>query len=250
MQAGERTARLRVDAVYAAVDRITPDDLRLTPLAARDPATRGRLIAELEATAARHGRGPLLAEARDWLREALSGRVLARYHLETGIWATNTSGRVEDQVAVFLALDDVVAVAVAEDLVDTDAAAWLAGPGRQLLGLAPLGAPGIPAASVTPAAPVSPGKPDGPRTAPPAWEPSAEDWAAANAGPAAVDPEERMAGPHRLRVAAFAAVAVVGVPAAVGWGLSNDGPLLGVLGAAAVIALCWTFATYRPARNP
>jgi hypothetical protein len=250
MQAGERTARLRVDAVYAAVDRITPDDLRLTPLAARDPATRGRLIAELEATAARHGRGPLLAEARDWLREALSGRVLARYHLETGIWATNTSGRVEDQVAVFLALDDVVAVAVAEDLVDTDAAAWLAGPGRQLLGLAPLGAPGIPAASVTPAAPVSPGEPDGPRTAPPAWEPSAEDWAAANAGPAAVDPEERMAGPHRLRVAAFAAVAVVGVPAAVGWGLSNDGPLLGVLGAAAVIALCWTFATYRPARNP
>lgn len=228
MNAGERAARERVEAVYEAVDRLTPDDLRLTPLAVRDMEARDGLLADLERLADRNGRGELLDEARDWLRDAVAARTLARYQPEAGVWGVPAGGVVEDQVSVFLALEDMVSVAVVGDLLDPADAASLSDPGRMVVGLTPLPIPGE--------------EPEPPANA---WEPSASDWAAASGGPTAVDPDEPLGGGRALQRTFFGVLGVSGVVGALGVGFANDQPVLGVLGAVAIGLLAWTFATWR-----
>ena len=225
----ERAARERVEAVYIAVDRLTPDDLRLTVLAIRDKAERDRLVASLEDAAVEADRADLLGEARSWLREAIAARTLARHRPEAGVWGISAGGAVEDQVEVFLALEDVVAVAATQDLLDPAEAAALADPGRQLLGLEPLTVPGV-------------------RVEPPAhaWEPSAADWAAAGEeGSAAVDPEEPMDGSRVVQRAVFGVLGAFAVAFALLFGITTGEVLLGVLGAGAAAAVAFTFATWR-----
>ncbi len=233
MNQGERAARERVEVVYAAVDRLTPDDLRLTPMPVRDPEARDRLVAHLEEAAVRAGRADLLGEARGWLRDAIGARTLARQAPESGVWGVSAGGQVADRVEVFLALEDAVSVAATEDLLDSEEAAALADPGRQLLGLEPLPAPG--------------GDPSPVKLA---WEPSASDWAAASdEGPAAVDSDEPMAGSRTMQRTFFGVVGGFAVVVALGIGFSNNQPLLGILGAGATAALAWTFATWRSVRR-
>ncbi len=235
MNVGERAARERVEAVYAAVDLLTPDDLQALTVPLRDPESRDGLLVELEGLADRYGRGALLDEARGRLHEALSARAVARVYTEAGMGRLPSTGRIEDQAQAILALEDAVSVAVAEDILRPADAAALADPGRRLLGLERL--EGSPEGSP---------EDEGPAVA--AWEPSAEDWVTA-AGPSAVAPDEPMPGVHRMRVAFFAVCALTGAPAAILYGAANDALPMGVLGAVAVLALCWTFATYRSARG-
>jgi hypothetical protein len=228
---GERAARERVEEVYAAADRLTPEDLQFMTVAWRDPDERQAKLDVLEELVDRHGRGDLLDEARDWLHEALDARSVARTYVEGGLGRYPALGRPEDQVQVMLALEDAVAVAVAEDLLRPAEAAALADPGRQLLGMERLE-----------------GSPEPPEESEPSgWEPSADDWVAASDGESAVDANEPMTGVRPMRVAFFTVAAVIGVPAAILFGLANDALPMGVLGAGAVLALCWTFATYRSA---
>lgn len=232
----ERDARERVQAVYTAVDRLTPEDLRLTTIPIRDKAGRERLIARLEDAASSGDRWILLGESRQWLRDALGARMLARYRPEAGAWGISAGGAVEDRVEVFFALEDTVSVAATQDLLDPGDAAELADPGRALLGLEPLGEPVL-----------------APREAAPTWEPSPEDWsAAAGEGPAAVDPEEPMAGSRAVQRSVFGVLGVLGafgVAGALLWGFTSGQVLFGIVGALAVGAVAFTFATWRSVRR-
>ena len=48
-----------------------------------------------------------------------------------------------------------------------------------------------------------------------------------------------------MRIVFFGVVGAVGTIAGVGWGFASGQLLLGILVAAAVVAVCWTFATWR-----
>ena len=50
-----------------------------------------------------------------------------------------------------------------------------------------------------------------------------------------------------MKAILFGAIAVLGVPVAIAAGIASDQLVMGVLVAIAVVALCWTFATYRSA---
>lgn len=235
---GEAAARARVEALYAAADRLGPPDLWLSPVPRRDLEEREVLLAALERVADAHGRGALLDEARTWLRDALEARAVSRWTAETGATGQVIAGRPEDAAAIVLAIEDAVSVAVTEDLLDPGGAATLANPGRQLLGIASL-----------PDGPGGPGEREGARS----WEPSADDWAASAAGGAAVEHGVPPPGTRTMRAGFFAVAGVVGVVAALAWGLTDGSLLLGALIAVAVASVCWTFATWQPlarARDP
>jgi hypothetical protein len=229
----DRDARERVETVYAAVDRLTPDDLRLTVLPVRDTEARERLVAHLEDAAVEADLGTLLGEARAWLRDAIGARTLARFQAEAGAFGVSAGGAVEDRVAVLLALEDTVSVAVAQDLLDPAEAAALADPGRRLLGLEPLAAPGA-----------VPEPPAG------SWEPSPADWAAASEGPAVVDHTEPVSGGRAIQRATFGTLGAFGVAGALLYGIASDQLLLGILAGAAIAAIAFTFATWRSTPRP
>jgi hypothetical protein len=235
MNPAEREARARVEEVYAAVDRLTPEDLAHTPLPPRDLEERAALLAELERVVARWGRGALLDEARDTLRQALAARAMSRYRAESGAVGVVTGGRPEDVAQLVLALEDAVAVAVAEDLLDPRDAAALADPGRRIVRLEPLAASSL--------------EPDPPASG---WAPRSEDWEASeDGGSASVDHDEPMAGNRAIQARFFELVGAAGALLVLGAGLAADQPGLGVLGALAIAGLAWTFAHYRrPINRP
>ena len=140
---GEIAARTRVEALFARIDELGPD-LQLLPVPGFDLEAREIALEELEALADRRGRGALLDEARQRVRDGLSARMATRqpgYPLGHVLIATGT---VEDQVARTMAIDDTVSVAVVEDLLDRETIGFLSAPGRRMLGLAPLDPPGVP----------------------------------------------------------------------------------------------------------
>jgi hypothetical protein len=230
VNAGERAARERVETVYAAVDRLGPQELSFTVMPPPDLEERTVLLADLEREADRFGRGALLDEARAWLRDALRQRIGSRaFHAETGVAGLASIGRPEDIASVALALEDAVSVAVTEDLLDPADAAALADPGRRLLGLPPLEG-----------ASVAPEPEPGP------WEPTPADWAAADDdGEEAVDHEEPMSGSRGMQARVFGAIGVAGVLLAVVAGVATGEWGLAALAAIAVAGIAGTFATYR-----
>jgi hypothetical protein len=170
---GERQARNRIEQVYRAIDRLSPETLRSTVIPERDLEERTIRLNVLEEAADRAGRWPMLVEARQWLNDSLDRRTSSRgRHLETGIWGTWDLGRAEDLAAIRLALEDVVSVAATLDLLDPDDAAFLADSGMLLLGIQPLEVPAHTGDPLTG---------EVIDTAPP-WEPTPEDWAAAAVG--------------------------------------------------------------------
>lgn len=225
---GERAARERVEALYARVDELGPADIAGLVIRPRDPDERENLLDGLERAAHARGLGPLLVESRRTVREALLARFAAELPPGTFGVSVPFGSRPEDRVALVAAVEDAVAVAVAQDAIDPDDAATLADPGRRILGLPTLAAPGVDAGDHRPA-----------------WEPTSDDWAEAAVGGAAVDHGVSPPGTRALRALFCGAAAVVGVPLAIAWGLAEGAPLLGVLGAAAVLAVCWTLATWR-----
>jgi hypothetical protein len=235
VNAGERMARERVEEVYAAADNLTPEWLASLTIPARDMDRRAEVLDDLEREAARYGRGELLEEARDRLLSAMNTRAMARVYTEGRGGSIPSHARAEDQAAVLLALLDAVAVAVSEDIIRPDDASELSTPGRLLLGLAPL--PGADSADLD-------GSPLDEVDAPPG-APTESDWsAAAEGGRTAVDHDEPYGGGRETRQWFFAIIGVVGVVSALLMGIAGHEVLLGLLGAAAIGALAFTFATY------
>ena len=132
------------------------------------------------------------------IRDVLHGRVAAAHPVGTyGITITSGS-RVDDRVAISLAIDDAVSVAVAEDLLEPDMAARLADPGRALLGLDPPARPRC----------VSRARPDRLARRPPPGSPAPRTGVRRRS---TADPQAppTALGTHLIRVAPFS-VAVVG----------------------------------------
>ena len=222
-----RAARERVEVVFAAIDAYAPGQLSDLVIGHRDPEQRDRLLATLDDAVAAHGREDLLDEACDAVRDALNARINEANLVGPHGFGTVSANRAEDRVEVIAAIEDAVAVAVAEDLLAPDVARALAEPGRDLLGLEPLGDGS-----------------DQPLPAARDWEPTADEWRDA-AQDAEVDPTAGLPGSHALRYILFGAIALIGVPAAIAGGIANASPLIGILMAIAIGAVCWTLATRR-----
>ena len=225
---GEAAARARVEVVFAAIDETTPQQLSGTVISRRHADQRARQLETLEGAVVANRRNDLLANARERVRNALHARMADVLPAGTYLVSTSGGARVDDRVEVFAAIDDAVAVAVAEDLLEPGLARMLAGPGRDLLGLEPLPGGG------------------GDELPDPVWSPSASDWADAEQA-AGIDQAASMPGTHLLRMIVFGGIALFGIPTAIFWGVATDQPVVGVLVGLAIGALCWTFATFRRA---
>ena len=232
---GERAARQRLEDVFARVDELGPLDLANLGVPLRDPERRDALLADLRRAVQARGLGSLLDQARTAVHDALLARTSSEFPAGTYSVTIRGSARVEDQVALMNAIEDVVAVAVAEDVIEADVARSLAEPGRAILGLPPLRLAG--AADDPP-----PGA-----DADPPWAPSARDWEEAAREAAPVERGALLPGVRGMWIAFLAIAAVTGVIAALGWGVTAGEPLVGALIAVAVVAVCWTLATFRRA---
>jgi len=125
---GERAARERLDTLFRAFDRLTPDELarigyRLAPDEERDP-----LLAAIDAAAERTGRGVLVGDARVAAREAVLTRYSAGSFHPTfaGVNWGLSQGTIETRVAIAETLADAAAAAVVADALDPEIAAALA----------------------------------------------------------------------------------------------------------------------------
>ena len=132
---GEAAARQRVEVVFEAIDGIPTDRLHGVALSPRED--RDRLVETLEGAVAAAGRGALLDEARDSVRNALSQRLAAVFPAGNAGLTLHATGRAADQVELVAAIDDAVAVAVAEDLLDPADARRAVGAGSRAAGPAP-----------------------------------------------------------------------------------------------------------------
>lgn len=245
---GEHAARARVEAVYRAVDRLSPSDLNEIPVPPVDLDDRDARIEALERLADGAGRRPLLDDARAALANAILARFADIRPYPYGINPTG-SARVEDQAAVVTALRDLVAVAVMQDRLEPEDARALARPGLHLLGSRVAILDDHAWADLARDAEA----PDG-TVATLAGAPTEADWAAA-AEQARTDRVAALQdgyvppGTRIMRRGLVGVVAAAGVIGAVAWGLAEDDFLLGLLVAAAVVALGWTFATWSPRRR-
>jgi hypothetical protein len=128
MDAGERAARERLNALFRVFDRLTPDELarigyRRAPREDRDP-----LSAAVDEAAVRTGRVVLVGEARDAAREAVLTRYSAGALHPTFVglnWGIS-QGTIEARVAIAETLADAAAAAVVADALDPEIATALA----------------------------------------------------------------------------------------------------------------------------
>jgi len=229
---GESAARARVEALFARIDELGTA-LLLMPVETPDIDAREAGVSDLEALAGRLGRGPLLDEARQRVRDGFLLRTVSRQPPAwTGTQPLISSGTVDDQVARLTALEDVVAVAVVEDRLDLRTAAILAGPGLRALGLPMLESD----AAVPGPAEGASGPVEG--EAVPAWDDEdAEDAAAA--AEAEAEAIEAQAALRQRRAVLFVTAMAIAVPLGVAAGISL--PLMVVIGLAALF-LAWVFA--------
>jgi hypothetical protein len=130
--AGLDAAQARVEALFAAIDRLGPQDLDLVALPAPDPEERAARVRRLEALADEAGRRELLDDARDALQRELLERWTSQLRLAFGAESTMT-GRAADRAAAVTALRDLVAVAVMRDRLEQEDADALSEAGLVLL---------------------------------------------------------------------------------------------------------------------
>jgi hypothetical protein len=238
---GERAARARVEELFARIDGLSPVGLANVVVTPRGSEDWGAMRDALDRAASTRGLGMLLGEARRATRDALLARFSSE--LPAGVYAIRfrESSRVEDRVGLVAAIEDAVAVAVAQDVIEPDVAQSLSEPGRSILGLPPL--------RLTRGSTTEP-EPEGAAAASSEadWVPSARDWDAAARGVHEPASDELLPGVRGMWVAFTALAGVGGVVAALGWGLAAGEPWLGALVALAVAAVAWTLATYHSAR--
>lgn len=222
---GERAALERVEEIAERIDEMPIERMALPRARMLSPERRGELLEELDAEAGRCGRTELLEDARNRVRQALLARTAQPLYLYSG-----SPQRADDVSYLASAIVDAVAVAVMEDRLSLETASLLSTPGRTLLGLAPVAFAARMAPEVTGSAPRVP-------------EPSADDWAEAARGDAKPGGYQPMPVGLRVGLATMAATILAPVVLFVGVGVGQV--LMGILGALAVVAVCWLIATYR-----
>ena len=256
---GERATRARLEDLMTRIDRLSPADLNTAPIPHPDADARDLLVAMAEAAADRSGRGELLDEAREAVRDALLRRYVDQWPSRPYGSAYHPVARTEDQAAVITALEDAVAVAVTEDLLDREDAAALAGPGMLVLGAA--GDRGVHRArrhagghaltrEAALAAEADEAAEAEDESASTAGAPTAEDWAAADRGETAVAPGESYPAQRSVIRFGLIVIGIAGAAMGLAWGFTATQPLIGILLSVAVVAICLTLATYqRPGRD-
>lgn len=132
----ELAVRARIEVLFERIDAFGAA-IVLLPAPRLDLESRDAGLVELVDLADRHGRATLLEEARRRVRDDLQVRMATRNQAVVIGQPLLSSGTVEDQVARMAAIEDAVAVAVVEDLLDPETAMALSSPGRRMLGLAP-----------------------------------------------------------------------------------------------------------------
>jgi hypothetical protein len=136
--AADKAALERVERLFAAFDRLTPDELGRIGFRAGDEDQHERLLDAVDEAAVRTGRTALVDQVRLLAHET----VLRRYATGTlhPTWiALNwgvSQGTIEDRVAIVEALTDAAAAAVVEDALDPEIAAALTLDAQHVLGLA------------------------------------------------------------------------------------------------------------------
>lgn len=225
---GEREARARVEAVFAAVDRLSAEALNEAVVPSLDLEDREIRLAELERLADAAGRGLLLDRSRDALKDALLKRFATRMAYPYGTQAMGAA-RVQDQAAIITALRDLVAVAATRDLIDPGDAQALSVPGLRIVGTADTG--GVEVGRL----------PDHLHDADDMARgaPTAEDWAAAEAGPTAIAAPGATGLRRDPRSVLLLALAGLGVLAIVATRLDRSQVVLGVVLGAIAIVVAW-----------
>ena len=133
---GELEVRGRVDALFARLDQLTPDDLSHVGLRRAD-GERDELRQMVVTAARAAGRSALLAEARAGARDLVLRRYAAGTLHPTWVglnWGLS-QGTADDRVAIVEAVQDAAAAAVVEDLVPDDVTRALALDAGHALGL-------------------------------------------------------------------------------------------------------------------
>ena len=232
---GEREARARVEAVFAAVDRLSSDDLNQAAVPSLDLEDREIRLAELERRADAADRGRLLDRARDGLRDAMLRRFADRHVYPYGLQAIG-SARVQDQAAIITALRDLVAVAATRDLIEPDDADALSAPGLRILRADPDAAlldPSAVPATIHEADDAARGAP------------TADEWAAAEAGATAIAPAGRSSGTRDPRALVLLALTVGSVLAIVAMRTDRSQVVVGALLGGAAILVVWAVLAWR-----
>lgn len=232
---GEREAHARIEAVFAAVDRLSAEELNNATAPRADAVDRDSRRVLVEQIADTAGFGAMLDRARDSLTDALLRRFADRIAYPYGTRAVG-SARVEDQAAVITALRDLVAVAAVRDLVSDDDAAALAAPGLVILGAESLDevldlAVGDPALD---------GGDDPGRGAP-----TAADWAAAASGETAIRQPGSDRGRRDPRALVLLVLVAGSVLAIVAVRMDRSQVAVGALLAGAAILVVWAVLALR-----
>jgi hypothetical protein len=219
--------------VFDRIDEIGPG-IRFLSVPRLDLDERQVMLADLEDVADGHGRGALLDEARARVRDGLMMVTGAQPH---GFWNGQelaTGGNIEDQVAQVLAIEDLVAVAVVEDLLEADVAAALASPGLRMLGM-PLPQADDGGVAKRPGKAVGVEGDEVARDELAEAAPAGDDASAEEAALAA----EELAALRQRRAVVFVAVLAVALPIGVAGGLGWASLALFVL---AALFVAWLFA--------
>lgn len=135
--AGERAGRERLDRLFVAFDRLTPDELAHVGFRMAADEDREPLLQAIDEAATRTGRQALVDEARELARDAVMRRYAAGTLHPTFVglnWGLS-QGTVQDRVGIAEALADAAAAAVVEDALDPEIAEALAFDARQVVGL-------------------------------------------------------------------------------------------------------------------
>jgi hypothetical protein len=138
MDAEERAARERLETLFAAINRLSPDELARIGFRAASPEERQPLLDAVAAAAVASGRQALVAEARAQVREAVMGRYASGILHPTFIalnWGLS-QGTVEDRIAIAETLADAAASAIVEDVLDPEVATTLALDAAAITGMA------------------------------------------------------------------------------------------------------------------
>jgi hypothetical protein len=279
---GEREAWARVDDLCTRLDDRPDSAFMIRPPVPLPEEEREALMVEVEDLADGLGRGELLDNARDHVRDALAARFASplRLYGAGGIYGSSLGGP-EDVAAAVMAITDAVAVTVVEDRLDPRTAEALAGPGWRILGRLtdPDEADGARDAARTAAprathpthashaarraawladhagSPTDAPSNGGPPPVDPfaAGAPTANDWVEADQGATAIERGataiERGVNPEATRAArvlGVVAVTALLAPAAFAAGINTGNPVIGALAAVLVVVAGGWLALRRP----
>ena len=138
MTDGETAARVRLDALFATFNGLTPDELSHIGLRRDDGPAHAGLIRIVETAARSADRSMLLGEARAEARDVVMRRYASGSLHPTWVglnWGIS-QGTIEDRVAIVESLADAASAAVVQDLVDESVTEALSLDASHIVGLA------------------------------------------------------------------------------------------------------------------